>query len=127
MDRIDLHVHVPAVDVEKLTDCVGVSESSEAIRLRVQKARDIQQKRYANFGIVSNAELTTKKIKETCALSSEVVIFLKQAVSRLGLSARGYYRVIKISQTIADLIGDNKIGVIHVAEALQYRPKDEST
>lgn len=126
MDRIDLHVHVPAVDVEKLTQQSAKSESSDSICKRVQKARDIQGKRLSGFGVMSNAELSTKKVKELCRLTPDVLAFLRQAVTRMGLSARSYYRVIKVSRTIADLSNDKDIALPHVAEALQYRPKEES-
>lgn len=126
IDRIDLHVHVPAVDVEKLTQGVGRGETSQIINKRVQQARDIQEKRYKKLGITSNTELSTKMVKELCPLSQDVLVFLRQAVTKMGLSARSYYRVIKVSQTIADLSGDKDIVLPHVAEALQYRPKEEN-
>ena len=125
LDRIDLHMYVSEVDVDKLVRVPDKEmENSVSIRKRVQKARDIQVKRFKHAGICSNGEMTTKMVKSFCPLSAEVLGFLRQAVSRMRLSARSYYRVIKISRTIADLEGDRDITVTHVAEALQYRPKE---
>ena len=124
VDRIDLHVHVPAVKVEKLTSPGGKSESSAWVRRRVQKARDVQVRRFRKLGITSNAEMSTRMVKEYCALSTDVHAFLQQAVVKMGLSARGYYRVIKVSRSIADLENETHIILSHVAEALQYRPKE---
>lgn len=126
IDRIDLHVHVPAVKVEKLTGEIVQAESSSSIQQRVQHARDRQRTRFSRIGIHANTEMSTKMVKEFCTLSGEVKGFLQQAVGRLGLSARGYYRVVKVSRTIADLSGEKDIALVHVAEALQYRPKEES-
>ncbi|MFC1626658.1 YifB family Mg chelatase-like AAA ATPase [Patescibacteria group bacterium] len=125
LDRIDLHVSVPAVKVEQLTSIDdGNRESSKVIQKRVQLARNFQLKRLKEFKIQSNAEMTTKIVKKKCNLSTDVSQFLKQAVTKLHLSARSYYRVIKVSRTIADLEREKDILVLHVAEALQYRPKE---
>lgn len=125
IDRIDLHVHVPAVKVEKLTGEAIKSETSASIQKRVQLAREISERRFKKIGLHANAEMSTKMIKNFCVLTNDVSSFLQQAVSRLGLSARSYYRVIKVSQTIADLARDNVIKLSHVAEALQYRPTED--
>ena len=126
IDRIDLHVHVPAVKVEKLTGENIKAEASRLIQQRVQKARKIQEARLGKSKLKANSEMSTKMTKELCILSSEVSIFLRQAAARLGLSARSYYRVIKVARTIADLSGEKTIGLHHVAEALQYRPQELS-
>jgi magnesium chelatase family protein len=127
LDRIDIHITVPAVNVEKLTEKETADiESSATIRERVQKARDRQTKRYANTAISSNAELTNKAIKEYCDLSDECLTLLRTAVSNLNLSGRSYYRIIKLSRTIADLEASEHITPNHIAEALQYRPKQEN-
>ncbi len=126
IDRIDLHVHVPAVNVEKLTGSQATAEASKIIQERVQKARKIQTKRLSSYQLVCNAEMSTKLVKSLCVLSDDVMRFMRQAVARFGLSARSYYRVLKISRTIADLTQEKEITVSHVAEALQYRPKEES-
>lgn len=126
LDRIDLHVPVPAVAVDKITARGEMAESSVTVQLRVQKARDRQIRRFACREFTANAEMSTRAVKELCPLGPEVLAFLHQAVGRLGLSARGYYRVIKVGRTIADLSGDADIAVMHIAEALQYRPNEES-
>jgi magnesium chelatase family protein len=127
LDRIDIHVHVPAVKVEKLTEKDSSDvENSDQIRERVQKARDKQTERYAKTTISSNAELTNKGIKEFCDLSDECINILRTAVSTLNLSGRSYYRIIKLARTIADLEGAEEITKNHIAEALQYRPKQEN-
>lgn len=120
IDRIDLHVSVPAVRVEKLTQNFQ-SESSRVIQKRVQAARNLQLGRFRKMGIASNAEMSTRMVKEFCQLSGEVLTFLRQATLRFGLSARGYYRVIKVARTIADLDAAKNTELAHVAESLQYR------
>lgn len=127
LDRNDIHVHVPAVKVEKLTekDTPGI-EDSATIRERVQNARDRQLYRYKKTTITATAELSNKAIKEYCALSDECITILRMAVSKMQLSGRSYYRVLKLSRTIADW--DDKTDILpnQIAEALQYRPKTES-
>lgn len=134
LDRIDLHVEVPAVKVEKLTPLrptVGgtsegqAAESSRQIKVKIQKARDIQTKRFKGTKITCNAEMSTRDVKQFCSLSAECTDLLRQAVTMFQLSARSYYRLIKVSRTIADLAGEKEIGTAHVAEALQYKPKIE--
>ena len=125
LDRIDLHVHIPAVQPEKLTMKTQKGESSEIVRERVQRARNIQIKRFKPFSIPSNGEMSNKMVKELLPLSDETMKFLRQAMSQFSLSARGYYRVLKVSRTIADLAGDTDITIPHIAEALQYRPSEE--
>jgi magnesium chelatase family protein len=123
MDRIDLHVYVSEVVVDKLVGKgTSSAESSRTIARRVQQARIIGRRRYRNTQFQSNAELSTKAVKEYCSLSAEVVSFLRQAVTRMRLSARSYYRVIKVGQTIADLENEKNISISHIAEALQFKP-----
>jgi len=123
LDRIDMHVSVPAVKVEKLTSQFK-SESSSIIQKRVQRARDIQLKRFKGLKITSNSEMNNKQLKAFCNLDDQSILLLKQAIAKLNLSARAFHRVIKISRTIADLEGSEKIKSNHVAESLQYRPND---
>jgi magnesium chelatase family protein len=125
MDRIDIHIHVPTVATEKLIGHAD-AEPSLAVRKRVQRARIRQWERLEKRGIHANAEMTTKQVKEYCPLSLEVHEFMRHAVSRFSLTARSYYRVIKVARTIADLDGEQNITLPHIAEALQYRAKDES-
>jgi magnesium chelatase family protein len=126
MDRIDLHVSVPEVEVEKL-DGEYSGEKSEVIRKRVNTARRQQIARYKELKMLihSNGAMTTKMVKKTCEIDNESKKLLNQAVKTLGLSARAYFKVIKIARTIADLSEKEKIETAHIAEALQYRPKVE--
>jgi len=126
LDRIDLHVEVPVVDANDLSCSVGASPCgcpSSVVRSRVIAAREIQNKRFSEDNIFVNAEMRNEHIKKYCFLSQEVERILKQAVSNFNLSARSYFKVIKIARTIADLGEAESINVSHVAEALQYRPK----
>ena len=127
-----MHVSVPAVKVEKLTSKFQ-AESSAVIQKRAQKARDIQLKRFkgqkigkAFLRITSNAEMNNKQLKAFCNLDEQSILLLKQAISKLNLSARAFHRVIKIARTIADLENSVKIKSNHVAEALQYRPATDN-
>ena len=132
LDRIDIHIEVPRVDYEKLSGN-KVSETSEAIRQRVQTARNIQQARFTNpnsktsktdlSNIVSNADMRITEIRQFCQLQDEGQSLMRAAMSQLQLSARAYHRILKLARTIADLAGSEEIQSIHLAEALQYRPK----
>jgi len=118
MDRIDIHIQVPPVKPE---DLKGSGESSEKIRERVIKAWEIQQKRFNGLPLRFNSEMGKKEIKKFCRLTSEAEDLLMNAVRSLGLSARAYDRVLRVSRTIADLDGSDIISEVHVAEALSYR------
>lgn len=124
MDRIDLHIELPPVPIEKLT-VVSTAESSKMVRKRVQKARDLQTRRYKGTKAVCNSDLSARATKEYIPLSTECMQLLQKAVATMHLSARSYYRTIKITRTIADLAGEKIVAVSHLAEALQYRPKEE--
>jgi len=126
LDRIDLHVEVPAVKVEKLTGEGVIGEESKSIKKRVQTARGLQRKRFKGTKIKSNAEMQTRDIKKYCSLDNDSLNLLRQAVSQMSLTARSYYRVIKLARTIADLAGEEKVIIAHLAEALQYRPKEQA-
>jgi magnesium chelatase family protein len=125
LDRIDIHIEVPRVDYEKLSgDRIG--ESSEAIRARVQAARNIQLARFSRneaSNIVANADMRVGEIRQFCKLQDEGQSLMRAAMTQLNLSARGYHRVLKLARTIADLAGSGDIQSVHLAEALQYRPK----
>lgn len=129
LDRIDIHIDVPVIKVDKLTadDNIQENESSANIRKRVQIARDKQTKRYKGTSITCNSELTNKTLKEYCPLTEDCRNLLRQAVIKLHLSGRSYHRVIKLSRTIADLEDSEIIELNHIAEALQYRPKFDSS
>ncbi len=127
MDRIDLHLEVPAVKIEKLTESYKLkTENSKEIKKRVQKARDQQTKRFKRTNLKNNAEMGTKEVKQFCELSNDCLNLLRQAVIQMNLSARSYYRIIKLGRTIADLESEKEISAAHIAEALQYRPKEQT-
>lgn len=124
MDRIDIHIEVPSVETQKLIGKDKVSrESSIQVQKRVQKAREVQIKRFKGTKLKSNSEMSTKDVKKFCKLSTECRSMLTSAVSTMNLSARSYFKVIKVARTISDLAGKSEISQMHIAEALQYRPK----
>ena len=108
---------------EKLDAPAEGNESSASIRLRVQSARDRQTERFRKLKIHANSEMSSEQTKEFCEVDQKTKDLLRQAVSHFQLSARAYYRILKLARTIADLEGVEKIVTNHVAEALQYRPK----
>ena len=127
MDRIDIHVDVPSVETQKLVDDKGQKrESSRRIQSRVQNARNMQLKRFKKMGIKSNSEMTTRDVKNFCEIDEPSRTIMISAAATMNLSARSYFKVIKIARTIADLAGDTKASSTHIAEALQYRPKVEN-
>lgn len=124
LDRIDLHVEVTPVPFNELSKASS-SESSAAIRERVMAAREIQSERYKETeGIYANAQMSSKLLKEICAISKPGQALLKAAMDKLNLSARAYDRILKVSRTIADLDRSADIKVEHLAEAIQYRSLD---
>ncbi len=120
LDRIDMHIEVPRVDFTTLTKDES-SENSILIRRRVDHARNIQRSRLKNTSLDCNANLDQNSIKKFCKLNKDCMDLIEQAVEKMGLSARGFYKTIKVSRTIADLDLNNSIETKHVAEALQYR------
>jgi len=103
-----------------------IGESSEAIRQRVQTARDTQHKRFSNNGstdIICNADMRVGEIRQYCKLQEDGQRLMRAAMTQLNLSARAYHRILKLARTIADLAGREEIQSVHLAEALQYRPK----
>ena len=123
LDRIDLIVEVPALEYEELRRRTP-SESSAAIKARVNAARQIQRRRFGGDGTMCNAHLGTKELRQFCALSSEGEELMHQAFDAMGLSARSYDRILRVARTIADLAGSETIEPEHVAEAIQYRTYD---
>jgi magnesium chelatase family protein len=123
LDRIDIHITVPRVEYSKLTgDRFG--ESSAVIKKRVENARAIQRARFNDNKLLSNSDMRLAEIRTHCVVNAEGDRLLKHAIDQMNLSARGYHRVLKISRTIADLDGSEMIQTNHIAEALQYRPKN---
>jgi len=124
LDRIDLHIKAPVVDVDELSQDKRADkflESSKSIRDRVCKTREIQEKRFQGTAIYSNAEMSNRDIKKYCPLPKDVEGILSQAANIFQLSARSYFKMIKIARTIADLQWTEEINASHMAEALQYR------
>ena len=123
LDRIDIHIEVPAVSYQDLNQ-ISEGESSKEIRKRVEAARDIQKKRFAKKGIYCNAQMNSKLVNTFCVLDNAGKKLLETAMEKLGLSARAYTRILKIARTIADLEGEKNILSQHIAEAIQYRTLD---
>lgn len=120
LDRIDIQMRVKPVEYKSLENN-GKGEKSKDIKQRVNQARQIQQKRYKQYSILENSELTPKLIEKYCQLDTQGKKLLEKAFSTLELSARAYTRILKVARTIADLDGKETIGVKHIAEAIQYR------
>lgn len=127
LDRIDLTIDVQPVPIEDLQKAPKAqTETSATILDRVLRARKAQQERFKDLPISTNKEMSVKHIDTLCTLDEASQRLLKQAVERMGLSARAYHRTIKVARTIADLVGEKEIALAHVAEALQYRQSIES-
>jgi magnesium chelatase family protein len=124
LDRIDIHIEVPAVPYRELsTDRSG--ESSAVIRARVNQARALQLERFARRpGIYANAHMAPRDLRAFCRVGDAADGLLRSAITRLRLSARAYHRILKIARTIADLAGAAEIQAAHVSEAVQYRSLD---
>lgn len=122
LDRIDIHLEVPRVDIKKLTG-TKPGESSHVIRQRVQAARDHQRKMNRAFGVQANAHLDGKAMRERCKLNAKTKDFLLTAAKQLQLSARAYARILKVARTIADMEQMDVLQTHHLAEALQYRSR----
>ena len=124
LDRIDLHVEVTPVSFDQMTE-TRKTESSAEIRDRVIKAREIQEKRFKDQpGVFNNAMMSSNMVKEICQINEAGKTLLKTAMERLGLSARAYDRILRVSRTIADLAETEEIAIEHLAEAIQYRSLD---
>jgi magnesium chelatase family protein len=125
LDRIDLHIQVPAVKYKELAQD-ETAEPSSAIRERIVKAREVQLKRLEAFGLFCNAQMTPRTLRRFCRLDGECEKQMENAITKLGLSARAYDRILRVSRTMADLEGSEKIAARHVAEAIQYRTLDRT-
>jgi len=129
LDRIDIHIEVPRVEYDKLSD-TRLGEPSETVRARVETARQIQRKRFgdvtmrsSHLQIACNSDMRPAEVRKFCDLDDTSRSLMKSAMSQLQLSARAYHRILKLARTIADLAGSERIGPSHLAEALQYRPR----
>ena len=120
LDRIDIIVEVPALEYDELK-LKKPAESSADIKQRVNAAREIQNIRYKEDSISSNARMNGKQINKFCNLSEESELLMHQAYDRMGLTGRSYDRILRVARTIADLDGSENIEVNHLAEAIQYR------
>ena len=125
MDRIDIHIEVSSVSYKELNS-KEESEKSEDIRKRVNRARKIQQERYKDINIYSNAELSHSMIKKYCKLDDKCKSILENAFEKLGLSARAHGKILKVARTIADMEESEDIKVNHLLEAIQYRSLDRN-
>ena len=123
LDRIDIHVEMTDVDYDDITS-KQLGESSAAVRERVTRAREIQNRRYIDDGIIMNSQLSSKLVKKHCILEDDAEQLVKLSFTRLNLSARAYNRILKVARTISDLAGDERITRAAIAEALQYRSVD---
>lgn len=127
MDRIDIHIDVPAVEFKELRGKTDETiENSETIRARVIKAREIQLKRFQGEGIFSNSAMSSTHIRKFCPLDSQSEILLERAMLKQGLSARAHDRILKVSRTIADLAEQENISSAHLSEAINYRSLDKN-
>jgi magnesium chelatase family protein len=138
LDRIDIHIEVPAVQYKELRGGMA-AEGSEQIRARVLAARERQHERFSEGGdrtkgsakaasrrVFANSQMSTQQIRTYCELSSDAERLLERAMQQQGLSARAHDRILKVARTIADLTGEAMIAVPHIAEAIQYRTLDRS-
>ena len=124
LDRIDLHIEVPRIKFDKLSAETN-SENSKTIKARVEAARVVQKNRFKDNRFITNSEMTSEAVKQFCQSDEASKQLLRNAVDQMHLSARAYFRVLKLARTIADLASIERIQTAHVAEALQYRPKTE--
>lgn len=125
LDRIDIHIDVPAVKVRELSEAEAAEGSAE-IRVRVKQARQLQQERYAGENVFCNAQMTPRLLRKYCQLEVATQTMLERAITKYGLSARAYDRILKVSRTIADLEGVEQVSGDHIAEAVNFRTLDRN-
>jgi magnesium chelatase family protein len=123
MDRIDIFLDIPRIDYEKLIDD-RPAEHSDAVRPRVQAARQLQLKRFEKDGLNCNAEMTAVEVKQYCTIDIAAQSLMKTAMRQIHFTARAFHRTLKLARTIADLDNAEVIGTSHLAEALQYRQRN---
>ena len=125
LDRVDIHVDVPALRYKELAGEYS-GETSSQIRQRINEAREVQRERFKGHRIFCNGAMTSRHLKKFCQLDQEGRDVLKMAINELGISARAYDRILKVSRTIADLEGTVDIKAHHISEAIQYRTLDRN-
>ena len=125
MDRIDIQMDVPAVPYKELSNARS-AESSETIRYRVVTARNVQLRRFFDEHIYTNAQMGPRHLRKYCVLTPACEKIMENAVTKLGFSARGYDRILKVARTIADLEGAEDLEAKHLSEAVQYRTLDRN-
>ena len=123
LDRIDLHIEVPRVPYQEMAS-KEEAETSAEIRERVQAARKLQEKRFRKSGISCNAHMNRRQVKEFCILTEDAAFLLQEAYQKLALSARAHDRILKVARTISDLAEEDKIDILPLAEAINYRSLD---
>ena len=122
LDRIDIHIEVPRVEYDKLADD-RLGEQSSAIRARVEAARERQRQRLLGTSLACSADMGPAEIRTYCRLDAAGQQLMRSAMQQLGLTARAFHRILKLARTIADLAGSEHIQPPHLAEAIQYRPR----
>jgi len=123
LDRFDIQIEVPSLNYRELTSNKA-GEPSKEVRQRVNSARKIQKARFGNNGIYSNSQMTPSMLKRFADTNDDGKALLQRAIEKLGLSARAYDRILKVSRTIADLDSSEEINTVHISEAIQYRTLD---
>jgi len=122
MDRMDIHIEVPAVDYDKLAS-ERLGERSASVRARVERARELQRQRFDGTSLTCNADMGPAEVRQFCAVDATGKALLRTAMQQLHMSARAYHRILKLARTIADLADSEGIQTAHLAEAIQYRPR----
>ena len=122
LDRIDIHIEVPRVEYDKLSD-ERLGEPTDAILARVEAARQVQRQRFKDNDLACNADMRVAEVRQHCQLDDTGRSLMRTAMSQMQLSARAYHRILKLARTIADLVPSESIAPTHLAEAIQYRPK----
>ncbi len=123
LDRIDMHIEVPAVDYQELASKTS-GTASESMRAQVSRARQIQTERFVGSSIDNNAQMSSRQVREACHLDDECQRILRESVNELGLSARAHDKVLRVARTIADLDESDQITTVHINEAINYRMLD---
>ena len=123
LDRIDIHVEVPAVNYADLA-AMPSGDTSAMIRQRVNKAREVQHRRFQDYGIFNNSQMNSKMMRKFCLMDEASHALMQNAIDKMGYSARVFDRILKVARTIADLEGSDNINSEHISEAIQYRTLD---